>query len=230
MTCRYCGETCLTLSELLQHYRDVHPELYYKSCQYCGRSVMMANIDSHERACIENPNRVISQSEKSRLQKLQDESQPGSCRFCQKFCKNQNSLRNHERTCRNNPDRYGLPKHTGKGGWPKGKPTWSKGLTAETDARVAKMTEATRKGHAIARAAHPEKFTGRGCTEEAELLRRQKISESIKRSRNCGGLRTRSGVGHKGRIRGVYCDSTYELVYVLFNLDNNIQFSRCKRS
>lgn len=30
---------------------------------------------------------------------------PGNCQFCNKFCKNLNSLRNHERLCRNNPNR-----------------------------------------------------------------------------------------------------------------------------
>ena len=52
------------------------------------------------------------------------------CKFCNKECKNLNSLHNHERLCPHNPDRKYVS-HT------KGKTPWNKGLTKETDKRVA---------------------------------------------------------------------------------------------
>jgi hypothetical protein len=58
---------------------------------------------------------------------------------------------------------------------------------------------------------------------DRELQRRRHISESMRRF---GGYRQGSGRGKKGWYRGYWCDSTYELVYVIFNLDHGIAFSR----
>jgi hypothetical protein len=42
-----------------------------------------------------------------------------------------------------------------------------------------------------------------------------------------GGVREGSGRSKTGYCEGIYCGSTYELAWVVYNLDNNIQFSRC---
>lgn len=60
------------------------------------------------------------------------------CKFCGKVCKNANSLRNHERLCKMNPEHKDSPfvklnkerEHA-----------WNKGLTKETDDRVKKYAE-----------------------------------------------------------------------------------------
>ncbi len=44
-----------------------------------------------------------------------------------------------------------------------------------------------------------------------------------------GGLRKGSGRGKKGWYKGYYCDSTYELAYVIYNIDNGISFERCTK-
>lgn len=54
------------------------------------------------------------------------------CQYCGKICKNANSLRNHERLCKSNPNRQTNPQ--------KGKTPWNKGLTKETDSRLMKMS------------------------------------------------------------------------------------------
>ena len=51
----------------------------------------------------------------------------------------------------------------------------------------------------------------------------------MKNNPKCGGLRKNSGIGKKGWYKGIHCDSTYELVYVIYNLDHNIPFKRCTR-
>ena len=56
------------------------------------------------------------------------------CKFCGKVCKNQNSLRNHERLCPSNPERNYVS-HT------LSKTAWNKDLTKETDPRVKKNSE-----------------------------------------------------------------------------------------
>lgn len=56
-----------------------------------------------------------------------------------------------------------------------------------------------------------------------EERRRRRISRSM---RMYGGYRRGSGRGKKGWYKGIWCDSTYELVYAIFNLDHGIPFAR----
>lgn len=70
---------------------------------------------------------------------------------------------------------------------------------------------------------------GKASTEERELLRRQKISETMKKNPKSGGLREGSGRGKKqwyeSPIAGkVYVRSSYELEYVKWLDENNIQW------
>lgn len=44
--------------------------------------------------------------------------------------------------------------------------------------------------------------------------------------KNGGGYRQGSGRGKKGWYRGYFCDSSYELAYVIYNIDHSIKFSR----
>lgn len=57
------------------------------------------------------------------------------CRYCGKICKNQNSLRNHERLCKLNPNHQ---EHTGF------KYGWSKGLNKNTNESLKKTGEKLR--------------------------------------------------------------------------------------
>ena len=56
-----------------------------------------------------------------------------NCQFCGKTCKNKNSLSNHERLCKRNPDRQ-LLRRDGFNNF--GRDAWNRGLTKETDERV----------------------------------------------------------------------------------------------
>ncbi len=65
-----------------------------------------------------------------------------------------------------------------------------------------------------------EKRCRKTCSEEC-------LKES--KSRN-GGYREGAVKNHKsGYYKGIWCDSSYELVWVIYNLDHNIKFKRCKR-
>lgn len=68
------------------------------------------------------------------------------------------------------------------------------------------------------------KNTGRGKTQERELERRRKISEAMKQ--NGGGYRKGSGRGKSGWYKGYWCDSTWELAFVIYHLDHKIPFKR----
>lgn len=70
------------------------------------------------------------------------------------------------------------------------------------------------------------KDIGKALTEEKELERKKKISESMKKNPLSGGLRKGSGRGKKGWYKGYWCDSSWELAWVIYNIENGIKFER----
>ena len=122
-----------------------------------------------------------------------------TCKYCSKVCKNANSHRNHERQCPKNLNRVYKNGMTGK-------TAWNKGLTIDTDERVAKNAVAIKaKANDIGRCKDPEK----------EAMRRQKLSIAAKRS-GFGGYRANAGRSKKFKVLDSYgketvLQSTYEL-------------------
>lgn len=49
---------------------------------------------------------------------------------------------------------------------------------------------------------------------------------SIATKGKCGGRRNGSGTGKKGIYKGYHVDSTWELAYIIYNLENGVQFER----
>lgn len=131
------------------------------------------------------------------------------CSYCNKKVKPLGRSM-HERYCSSNPNR--LTK--GHGGAKKGCIPWNKGKTLSQDYKD-KISESL-KG----------KSTGIASTKKAEAARKLKISETMKKNPNAGGLRKGSGRGRKGRYKGYWCDSTWELAWVIYNLDHGIHFER----
>ena len=69
----------------------------------------------------------------------------------------------------------------------------------------------------------------RGDRREAnEQMRREKISKKMKEVG--GGYRKGSGRGKKGRYKGYWCDSSWELAWVIYNIDHGIKFERNSES
>ncbi len=48
------------------------------------------------------------------------------------------------------------------------------------------------------------------------------------RNNGKGGYRKGSGIGKKGWYKGYWCDSSWELAFVIYNLEHNIKFERNK--
>ena len=55
---------------------------------------------------------------------------------------------------------------------------------------------------------------------------RRRVSEGSKCSEKTGGYRINSTFGHHGWYKGYYCDSSWELAYVIYNLEHDIAFQR----
>ena len=47
-------------------------------------------------------------------------------------------------------------------------------------------------------------------------------------SEHTGGYRKGSGHGKSGWYKGIYCDSSWELAFVIYHLDNSLKIKRCK--
>jgi len=91
---------------------------------------------------------------------------------------------------------------------------WNKGLVGDDRCKHSDDYKQSRVG----------KSSGRGATPEREAERIRKITDSALR-RN-GGYRVGSGRGKKGWYKGFFCDSSYELAYIVFCLDHQIRIQR----
>lgn len=184
------------------------------NCKYCGIECKnKAGKTLHERHCESNPGRVVFNSKTNSYQELY-------CKYCGKLCFNLNSLQNHERLCKANPN-HKIHNSTGKPRLDlRGKPSWNKGLTKATDSRICEQAERLSKRYKDGELVGSQK--GRCLTVEE----RQRISLYMKQSPNTGGIRQGSGRGKHGWYNGFFCDSTYELAYIIYNLDHNIPFKR----
>lgn len=95
----------------------------------------------------------------------------------------------------------------------KNRKVWNKGLTKENDERVKKgclkFSENLKSGKTI-----------------PGFLNKKHNDKTILKLKKTGGIRKGSGRGKSGWYKGYWCDSTWELAYVIYNLDHNIKFKR----
>lgn len=177
------------------------------ACEICGqlisRSNMSKHLAKHDRDAV-NPKPLLKYA------LIHDGL---TCQFCGRDCKNRNSLCNHERLCKQNPNAMGVT------GWAAvsytlGHPAWNRGLTKETDERVAKNVAAQKESIRL----HGSVWLGRHHSLES----RRKIALTVAGN-------TRGNRSKKGYYKGMYCGSSYELAYVIYNLDHDIPFAKCDR-
>lgn len=149
------------------------------------------------------------------------------CKYCGREINNKGSLAAHEKYCKKNPESVPHPvTESNKRKIGKGIPPWNKGLTLKDAVARGIITEETRQS-LLARARKAGHMSGgTASTIEGERDRRRKISETMKKNPAAGGKRQGSGRGKKGWYKGYFCDSSWELAYVIYNLDHNIQFAR----
>lgn len=174
-----------------------------KACIYCGRKISLSNYSKHIKSH-ENGNFKLVYS-------LDHEDL--FCKFCGKECKNKNSLVQHEIRCKENPDRKNVINQNFNN---KGRKAWNKGLTKETDERVAKQKQTYIKNYRDGLHKHPIQIF--------DDKRRKQLSDSAKKH-GLGGFAWRRGIDYNG----IKLDSSYELV-VAKDLDkNNIRWERPNR-
>jgi hypothetical protein len=129
------------------------------------------------------------------------------CKFCKQERKNNNSLRNHERLCKLNPEKQHTPFQDLEIQKNKKKANqWTKGNYVISDNTRKKMSEKSKM--------QPPK--------SKETI--EKLSKLAK-ERNLGGVRQSKWIKYKGKTLG----STYELILATSLDENNIRWDTCKR-
>lgn len=96
-----------------------------------------------------------------------------------------------------------------------GKTAWNKGTTYEG---LMGQKKAKKRKLAISK-----KLKGRIISQEQKTVLSQ-----VAKARGLGGYTKGGGRGKHGRYKGIWCDSSWELAWVMFHLDNGILFERNK--
>jgi hypothetical protein len=114
--CRFCGKECKNSNSLTQHENRCYEnpnrivenklelEAYEKSpkiCPICG--CIIPYKKRHQKTCSPECGNTL-RSESAKKTRSFDNIEC-ICKYCGKICKNDNSLRNHERLCKSNPNR-----------------------------------------------------------------------------------------------------------------------------
>lgn len=120
------------------------------------------------------------------------------CKFCQRHSPSKSGRGRHQKHCQLNPDRVpnNLPK----------RPIGYK-HSEETKKKISLNTP------------------GIASTYEAEKERKEKIRQYAIKNK-LGGYVKGSGRGKKGWYKGFFCDSSWELAYIIYNLDHGISIER----
>ena len=156
----------------------------------------------------------------------------GSGRFCSRSCKcafNAKKVKNHKCNFKNQHSPHGtwkceqcqiifetrskLFEHNHKcHPIPKGQ-IWNKGLTKETDARVKKIADNIHDGYKSGKL--KPSFLGKHHSEETK----RKLAKH-------GGIRSHSGWGKQGRYHGFWCNSTWELAWIIYQEEHGVKFEK----
>ncbi len=166
-------------------------------CSFCDKECKNANsLRCHERLCSHNPQYTREQF---------------VCKFCGRVSNSKNGNTKHENVCIKNPHRNETP------------PPWNKGLTKETNEIVRAYANKI-----SARIASGEAIGAVGRRGQANISCRPEVRAKVsaKMLGNCNNDPNKTGKGKKGWYKGFFCSSTYELAFVIYCLDHNIDIKR----
>ena len=91
---------------------------------------------------------------------------------------------------------------------------YSSGTLVASDSRVKKVCNTCKNEFFVFPSEMKRKFCSREC------------SDKMDRTGMSGGLRQNSGRGKQGWFKGYYCQSSWELAWVIYSLDHKIKFER----
>lgn len=103
--------------------------------------------------------------------------------------------------------KYNFSNYTNK------KTIWNKGLNKDNNEKIKNLSEKIKKDFETGK--RTPSFLGKHHTEESK----RKLSK-------CGGIKQGAGRGKHGWYKDYWCDSSWELAWVIYNLEHNIKFER----
>ena len=105
---------------------------------------------------------------------------------------------------------------------------WNKNIKYKDIFSIEKNKEISDKiSNKVKLAYKSGRLTGKCYNPDKEIERKKKISETMI-LRRIGGYRKGSGRGKQGWYKNYWCDSSWELAYVIYNLEHNIKIERNK--
>ena len=144
------------------------------------------------------------------------------CKYCGRECKNTNSLKNHERLCKSNPNRQESPfvKYNKIKG-----DVWNKGLTKESDERVR------RNGESISNLYKSGKIKNwcDGLTKETDkrlFKMSEKISDTILENVKNDNWHTSFSKSKIVKYKGIKFHGNWEVEFAKFLDIHNIEWKR----
>jgi len=183
-------------------------------CLSCKNKISLNRLKLHLKTCngkIKNQPRKIDYSHMIY-------SKIGSDLVCNcgKICDTLGNLKLHYWRKHSEDGKKFIPTPTGT------KIAWNKGLTKENNKslKLSSETYQQRKAQGL--------YKPRVYSLEARLNLSNKTKEWIKNNPGRLGGANGGGKGCKGVYRGIRCDSSWELAYVLYNIDRGISFVRNK--
>ena len=107
----------------------------------------------------------------------------------------------------------------------KGKPAWNKGLNKDTDDRVKKYSITLKQ---LIEDKGSIGYCGRkgACNSMASVETRKKLSKSMRNVYAKKEPRTHQYKTKSGYYKNIWCDSSWELAYLVYCLDHNFDISR----
>lgn len=187
------------------------------NCELCGQEISKSNYSKHLRRHQNRPESFNHQVNIVDQENL-------CCIFCNKQWDTLKGLIQHQVYCKSNPNRKQstIEKYGSINGFNnKGRVAWNKGLTVDSDERVRKSVETYQINKQLGKhkdtRGHKNSMSKPGAKEKLSVSMKQVYSEQKPKV---------SGRSKHGWYKGIWCDSTWELAFVLYALDNNINFVR----
>lgn len=147
-----------------------------------------------------------------------------TCKYCEKICKNDNSLRNHERLCKNNPNRQILKSNFidyNKKKKDENIPTSNQFIKAKQEGRIENVSEETKIKLSKA-------FKGRILSEYHKSRISQGMMRAVKRNPESYSSSNVNGRTKKVVYKDFVLDSSWEYEFAKWCDENDIKWDRNK--
>lgn len=145
-----------------------------------------------------------------------------NCKYCEKICKNDNSLRNHERLCRNNPNKQILKSNFieyNKKRKHENIPSSNQFIKAKQEGRIEKVSDETKRKLS-------KIHQGRSLSEVHKIKISQGMIKAVKENPESYSSSNVNGRTKKVLYKDTILDSSWEYEFAKWCDENNVKWVR----